>query len=229
MSSFSGFPRDAIEFLHDLSENNNREWFAKNKSRFEANVQAPALELIAALRKPLEKVAPMLQVEPKKVGGSLMRIYKDTRFSQDKTPYKTNIGIQFRHLSGKDVHAPGVYLHIEPNECFVGAGAWRPDASALHRFRAGIVDQPAAWKRATRGAKFAEQFSLYDDRLKTVPRGYDKDHPLIDDLRLKSFLVSHHLDRAMIESPQLVSELPKLIKACGPLMRFLCEALGQPY
>lgn len=229
MTTFDGFPKDTIEFLTDLRDNNNRDWFNENKTRYEQSFVQPSLQLIEALQRPLGKIAPMLKVEPKRMGGSLMRIYKDTRFSNDKTPYKTNIGIQFRHAAGKDVHAPGVYVHIDPDECFFGAGAWRPDSPTLLQFRTAIVEKPAAWKRATRSSKFSATFNMYDDRLKTPPRGFDKEHPLVEDLRLKSFLCACTFERSMVESAELVREIPKLVKAAAPLMAFLCEAMGQPY
>jgi uncharacterized protein (TIGR02453 family) len=86
--------------------------------------------------------------QSRKVGGSLMRVYRDTRFSRDKTPYKTNIGIQFRHELGKDVHAPGYYLHIAPNECFAAIGLWHPESSALFKIRQAIADKSEAWRAA---------------------------------------------------------------------------------
>lgn len=145
--SFAGFPVDTLKFLSDLQANNNREWFQANRARYENSFLQPALEFIEAVKKPLGKVAPMLLAEPKKMGGSLMRIYKDTRFSADKTPYKTNIGIHFRHQMGKDVHAPGMYFHIDPTECFIGAGIWMPPQrcfaknSQLHRRTSQSLDQ----------------------------------------------------------------------------------------
>ncbi|MEZ6134371.1 MAG: DUF2461 domain-containing protein [Pirellulaceae bacterium] len=229
MNTFDGFPRDTIEFLHELSENNTRDWFAANKQRYEQSVLDPALGFISSLANPLARAAPMLDVKAKKVGGSLMRIYKDTRFSKDKTPYKTNIGIQFRHTAGKDVHAPGLYVHIEPSECFFGAGMWRPDATALAKIRQAIAEEPASWKKAVGSKCFRETFSMYDDRLKTAPRGIAKDHPQIDDLRLKSFIAMKSLPRKQIEDASLTQEIVRLARAAAPLMGFLCQAVEQPY
>ena len=227
--NFAGFPKDALEFLSDLRDNNNRDWFQANKQRYEECVLEPALELIRSLEKPVAKVAPLLRVEAKKMGGSLMRIYKDTRFSKDKTPYKTNIGIQFRHQHGCDVHAPGVYLHLAPDECFLGVGTWRPPADALKKIREYIVDQETSWRKLINNKKFREAFSMYEDRLKSTPRGFDKQHPLIDELRQQSFIGMAPLNRSQIQSPQLVSLIPKLIAAGKPLMVALCEALEQPW
>lgn len=229
MSHFDGFPPETFQFLKQLSENNNREWFAENKDRYEAFFLAPAMGFIEAMQKPLEKTAPMLVAQPKKVGGSLMRIYKDTRFSKDKTPYKTNIGIHFRHSLGKDVHAPGYYLHLALDECFVGAGMWRPDSPSIKSIREHIVANPTEWKRIRNGKKFCETFDFYEDRLKSAPRGFDKEHPLIDDLRLKSFIGMRSLTRKELKSKDLVKQMTTTLKTAAPLMRFLCESLGQPY
>lgn len=229
VSGFAGFPADTLHFLEELQENNNREWFAEHKSRYEQSVLTPALGLITALQEPLAKVAPLLRVEPKRMGGSLMRIYKDTRFSKDKLPYKTNIGIQFRHQHGGDVHAPGVYLHIAPAECFLGVGTWRPPADALRKIRHYIVSHEATWKKLLRHKKFNDTFTMHEDRLKSTPRGYDKQHPLIDQLRQQSFLGMVSLTRKQIQSPELVTLIPKLITAGNPLMRALCDALEQPW
>jgi uncharacterized protein (TIGR02453 family) len=229
MSTFPGFPKDTRRFLLELSENNNREWFAVNKQRYEQSFLAPSLELIRSLEKPLAKTAPLLIVEPKKTGGSLMRIYKDTRFSKDKTPYKTNIGLHFRHRAGKDVHAPGVYLHIAADECFLGAGIWKPPSDALRRIRELIVEDPAAWKRILKHKKFSASFDMFEDRLKSAPRGFDKQHPSIDDLRQRSFLGMASLPPKQIEGKSLVTTVTKLVADARPLMAYLCRALDQPY
>lgn len=229
MSTFEGFPRDTIRFLTDLENNNSREWFAEQRDRYENSFLEPSLSFIRAMEKPLQKIAPLLLAEPKKMGGSLMRVFRDTRFSKDKTPYKTNIGIQFRHQSGKDVHAPGIYIHIASDGCFLGAGVWRPPSDALKAIRKHVSDHPQAWGKVKRHKGFSTSFEVYDDRLKTVPRGYDKQDPLIDDLRLKSYLGMVPLTRKMVESGELVPTATKLVKNASPLMVFLCEALNLPY
>ena len=227
--SFSGFPVDTLEFLSDLRDNNQREWFAANRERYDASVLEPALQLIRSLERPLARVAPMLRVEAKKMGGSLMRIYKDTRFSKDKTPYKTNIGIQFRHQLGGDVHAPGVYVHIAPEECFLGVGTWRPPSDSLRMIRQHIAEHGQLWRKIWNNKQLKATFSQYDDRLKAVPRGFDRAHPLIDQLRLQSFIATAPLSRQQIESPHLLEIIPDYIRAGKPLMRGLCAALEQPW
>ena len=122
MAQFDGFRDETIKFLNELAANNNREWFAVNKHRYESLVVDRTFAFIIAMGDELRKISSHFEAIPKKQGGSLMRVYRDTRFSKDKTPYKTNIGIQFRHEAGRDVHAPGYYMHIEPGDVFVGAG-----------------------------------------------------------------------------------------------------------
>lgn len=222
-------PKEAFTFLRELKKNNDREWFATNKQRYEKQVLEPALSLIHDLQKPMDKIAPLISVEPKRVGGSLMRVYRDTRFSSDKTPYKTNIGIHFRHRAGKDVHAPAIYIHLSPEESFFGAGTWRPAADALKLIRNYLADNPAVWKKVRQNKVLNQQFKFHDDRLKSAPRGFDKTHPLIDDLRLKSFIVTKDLTTAEIQSPELVPLIVSLTRQARPLMIALCQALGQPY
>lgn len=218
-----------FKFLRDLKRNNNREWFTENKSRYEQDVRDPAVELVRQLEKPLAKAAPMLRAIPKGHGGSVMRIYKDTRFSKDKTPYKTNVGISIRHQANKDIHAPGVYVHLEPKECFVGAGCWRPESKVLAAIRAAIDEDPKAWKRARDNKNFQKEFDLVGESLKTSPRDYPIDHPMIEDLRRIDFIAVAPLTEADLTGDKIVSLLLDRVKKAKPLMRFLCDAIDVPY
>ena len=218
-----------FKFLRELKSNNEREWFAENKSRYESEVRDPAVELVRQLEKPLAKIAPMLCVIPKSHGGSVMRIYKDTRFSKDKTPYKTNVGISLRHDANKDIHAPGVYIHLDPKECFLGAGCWRPESKVLASIRAAIDQDPKAWKRTIGNKAFQERFELAGEKLKTSPRDYPKDHPMIEDLRRIDFIAVAPLSQTQITGDQIVSIVVDHVKRAKPLMRFLCDAIEVPY
>lgn len=218
-----------FKFLKELKRNNNRDWFTENKPRYLSDVLHPAVELVAQLEKPLVKAAPMLEVTPKAHNGSIMRIYRDTRFGKDKTPYKTNLGISVRHQANKDIHAPGVYIHMDAEECFIGAGVWRPASSALAAIRAAIDDDPKAWKRARDNKAFAEAFELAGESLKTSPRDYPKDHPMIQDLRRKDFIAIAPLTQKELLADDVVPTLISHIKKAKPLMRFLCDAIDVPY
>ena len=222
---FSGFPRATMRFLEELAANNERAWFQANKHRYEEDVLAPALEFIGAMGPRLERISRHFVAIPKRVGGSLMRVYRDTRFSRNKTPYKTNIGIQFRHELGKDVHAPGFYVHIEPGLCFLGVGLWHPESSALAAIRDSIVDDPSAWKRARDAKRFRERFELSGERLKRPPRGYATDHPCIEDLKRKDFIGVSEFDIREASDRQFADRVAADFAAAKPLMRFLCEAL----
>ena len=229
MPAFTGFPIKTLLFLEELRANNNREWFEENKSRYEALVREPALDLITTMGPRLAKLSDQFVAAPKKVGGSLMRVYKDTRFSRDKTPYKTNIGIQFRHALGKDVHAPGYYLHIDPEECFVGVGLWHPEAEPLAAIRTHIADQPAAWKKVRKQAGFAEQFKLGGESLRRPPKGYDETTPGIEDIKRKDFIAISELSAADIHEMNFVDLVATRFRTATPFMRFLCEAVGVPF
>ncbi|NIW23457.1 MAG: TIGR02453 family protein, partial [Gammaproteobacteria bacterium] len=182
-TAFAGFSDASIAFLSELAANNNRDWFQAHKPRYEETIREPALAFIDAVAPGLRRISPHFVASSKRTGGSLMRIYRDTRFSKNKLPYKTNVGIQFRHELGKDVHAPGFYVHIEPGSCFFGAGIWRPDSEALAAIRKRIVESPAAWKRARDAKTFTARFTLRGEQLKRIPRGYDANHALAEDLR----------------------------------------------
>ena len=229
ISKFNGFPDDTLKFLRALARNNDREWFKARQQRYEQAILEPSLAFIAAMEKPLGKFAPMYRAVPKKVGGSLMRIYRDTRFGKDKSPYKTNIGIQFRHEMGRDVHAPGFYLHIEPGQLFLGAGSWHPASDALALIRAGIDERPGEWKRAIGAKKFRDRYELAGDSLKRPPRDYGPDHLLIKDLKRKDFIGIAEYDEAMIYSADFVDYVAAAFKGARPLVRFLCESLRLPY
>lgn len=219
------FTNATLTFLRELSDNNNRSWFEDNKQRYEDTVRTPALDFIGDIAPRLQVIAPRFRAIPKKAGGSLMRVYRDTRFARDKSPYKTNIGIQFRHEAGKDVHAPGYYLHIEPGDSFLGVGIWRPDSSALGMIRDAIVEKSDHWIAARDSKRFKQAFTLEGESLTNPPRGYHKDHPLLVDLKRKDFIAVKKLSRKSVLSSHLLDETIALFDQAEPFMRFLCTAL----
>ena len=223
---FAGFPARTARFLTELAENNEREWFKENKHRNEAHVLEPALDFINAMEPRLEKISKHFVAIGKRTGGSLMRVYRDTRFSKNKTPYKTNVGIQFRHELGKDVHAPAFYLHIQPKNCFLGAGIWRPDSEALAAIRESIDENPRVWKRARDAKRFVEHFRFGGDRLKRPPRGYAAEHSYIDDLKRKDFIAISEFPISDIRSADFIDEVAARYATAKPLMKFLCAALA---
>jgi uncharacterized protein (TIGR02453 family) len=156
--SFKGFSRELPRFLDELASHNRKEWFDANRSDYEDHYVEAAKSFVEAIGPRLRKLTPGLIAEPR-INGAIMRINRDVRFSKDKTPYKTNVGIQFRHSAGKDVHAPGLYLHIEIDEVFLGSGIWRPEAEGLANIRKAMIDSPAKWKKASQGAGFRKRRS----------------------------------------------------------------------
>jgi len=232
------FSPATLKFLRQLAKNNNKDWFASHKAEYETAVKAPCLAFIADLAEPLKKISPHYVASPKPVGGSLFRIYRDTRFATDKTPYKTHAGMSFYHQATKQVaraegqnammgrlDAPVFYLHLEPGQSFLGGGLWHPQPETLKRIRANLVGNPASWKKATRDPKFLKAFELGGDRLQRPPAGYPADHELIEDLKRKDFVASCALSDAEVCEPGFLKEAVKRYAAMAPLVDWLCTSL----
>jgi uncharacterized protein (TIGR02453 family) len=219
------FSADTLRFLADLKKNNNRSWFAENKERYEGMVKDRALGLIADFAPYLTELSPHFKATPR----SLYRIHRDTRFSREKIPYKTHIGIHFRHDRARDAHAPGYYLHIEPGSVFAGVGIWHPESAALRLIREGIVEDPSGWKRTTGDRAFSSTYDLAGDRLQRAPKGFDPAHPLVEDLKWKDYIGIVELDEAFATHAELPRRLADTFAAATPFMRFLCRALDVPF
>jgi uncharacterized protein (TIGR02453 family) len=228
---FKGFPKDFFSFFRELKANNDRVWFEENKQRFRDSVQAPMSAFITAMAPRLAKVSKHFRADPRTNGGSMFRIYRDVRFSKDKRPYKLNAGCHFRHEVAKDVHAPGFYMHFAADEVFYGGGMYLPEPAALAKIREAIVEKPAAWKAMKADKTFRKTFGALsnDHRLTRPPRGYDPGHPLIEDLKKKSFFALHPSSVKAAQSPTFVGDVAASFRAATPLMRFLCNAQGVPY
>ncbi len=223
------FTARTFTFLKTLAENNTREWFKTNQQEYEETVRMPAIQLIGDTANKLPAISRHFTAQPSKVGGSLMRVQRDTRFGRDKTPYKTNIGIQFRHERGKDIHAPGFYLHIEPDDCFLGVGLWHPDTQTLAKIREALAKRSAAWLAARDDKDFRRHFTLSGDSLVRPPRGFSKDHPLIEDLRRKDFIALAPLVSEQVTKAGLLPLMIRRFYQAAPYMGFLCKALDLPF
>lgn len=226
---YATFRPETIKFLNQLAKNNNRDWFNENKTRYETDVLDVALHFIQSMQDPLEKIAPHFTAIPKRMGGSLMRVYRDTRFSKNKIPYKTNIGIQFRHERAKDVHSPGFYVHIDPEGVFIGAGMWRPEPTALANIRQRISDKQKEWVAVSTDKKFRRHFKLGGETLSRPPRGYAKDHPMIEDLKRKDFIAVKNMELTDATDPKFQQKVETAFKAASDYMQFLCKAVGVQY
>lgn len=229
MARYANFKPETLKFLEDLSANNNRPWFNDNKARYEEQVLDVALRFIQSMQQPLEDIAPHFVAHAIRVGGSLMRVYRDTRFSKNKQPYKTNIGIQFRHEQARDVHSPGYYLHIEPGEVFLGAGMWRPDSNSLRRIRERIATRPGDWRQVVDDKAFRRHFEIGGESLSRPPRGFDKGLEFIEDIKRKSFIAVRHLDDAAPLGKGFQKTVESSFRTAEPLMRFLCKSVGVPF
>lgn len=211
-----------IQFLSELSENNNREWFQSNKKRYDESREKVLFitdVLISEIRK-FDPDIPLL--EPK---DCLFRIFRDVRFSNDKRPYKTNFG-SFIAKGGRKSSYAGYYFHIEPNTSFIGGGIYMPDAEHLKAIREYIAENGEEFSSLINNAKFKKVFpEMMDDKLKTAPKGFSPDHEYIDLLRYKSFAFSSQLSKTQILADTYIEQLVQSFKILQPVNRFLNDAL----
>jgi uncharacterized protein (TIGR02453 family) len=217
------FTPKLFAFLKDLAANNDRDWFNANKDRYEEHVRQPALDFITDFATPLAKISAHFEADSRTVGGSLFRIHRDTRFSKDKTPYKVNTGMHFRHEAAKDAHAPGFYINLEPGNCFFGAGIWRPATPVAVSIRETIAADPAAWKKAVGGKRFAD-YELGGESLKRPPKGFDPDHELLTDLKRKDFIATTKLTQGQVTSAEFADVVAQHCRQTSPLVKILCRA-----
>ena len=228
MAETTYFTPEYWKFFRDLSKNNNKEWFTANKEHYEAVVQAPSLRFVRDAGERLQKVSRYLVADPRPFGGSLTRIYRDIRFSHDKSPYKTHIGIHFWHGTtpgaGRIDHRPGVALHLESGASAAYSGVWRPDPPVLKKIRTQIVAEPVAWKKVL-GARL----DFEGDIAARPPPGFDPNHPLIRDLRRKDFVAHRAFRDSDVMSPRFLDTFVATAKAMDPLNRFLAGAIGLPW
>jgi uncharacterized protein (TIGR02453 family) len=221
---FDGFPKEGIDFLKKLKKNNNRPWFQKHKPLYEESVKFPMQCLIASLSEKMGDIAPEIEFNPKK---SIFRIHRDIRFSKNKAPYKTNIAAAFnwRGMKGP-VEAPGLYLHIEPGEMFVGGGVYMPSSDQIKAFRKSIVDHPDEFLTVVESKRFRKEFGgVQGEKLLKAPLGYPKDHPMIEHLKHKQFYVGkEYKDVSMCLSPKFLDVVVGVFKDTMPLVRWLAKS-----
>ncbi len=229
MKGKAHFGPELFAFLSDLRRNNRREWFLANKGRYEVEVRDPMLRFIGDFAGPLRKISRHFVADAKPSGGSLFRLHRDTRFSRDKSPYKTNVAAHFRHEAARDAHAPGFYLHLEPDQVFLAAGLWHPDGDALAQVRQAIVDRPALWRRALSGQAFRARCSLSGDGLVRPPKGYDPTHPLIDDIKRKDFVAVTRFTEKQACARDFLDQCAEAYRVQSPLVSFVTGALGLPW
>jgi len=208
--------KETLGFLNDLRDNNDRDWFTKNKPKYELakdNAKAFGTELMEEMQK-------HDHIE----GLKVFRIYRDVRFSKDKTPYKTNIGCGFTRATEK--LRGGLYLNIEPGNTFVGGGFWGPNAADLKRIRNEFLFNAEPFRKIINAKKFKTYFgTLKGDELKTAPKGFDKEHPNIDLIRKKQFLIGRDFTDKEVFSKNFLTECNETFKAMRPFFDFMSETL----
>lgn len=220
------FNLDLFHFLEELKSNNRREWFEENRARYERDVREPMIAFIMDFAPRLKQISAKFIADPRPIGGSMFRIYRDVRFSLDKRPYKTHAAARFPHVMGRDVHAPGFYLHLEAGNVFFDAGIWHPDPPTLNKIRDFMVANPRPWKKSIGDARFRKLWELKGETLTRPPKGYDPAHSLIEDLKRKDFIAIASFSEADALSPTFMERFTESCDAASPLMKFLTKALA---
>lgn len=219
------FTNKSFTFLRTLARNNERAWFQAHKADYETQVREPFLRLLQDLQPDLAAISGQFRADPRPVGGSLFRIHRDTRFANDKTPYKTHAGARLFHQRYRETDTPSFYIHIQPGHCFVGAGLWHPEPATRRRIRQFIADNPAAWSKAVHSPAFRRRFELGGEQLQRPPRGFPPDHPLIGDLKRQSFVGSTPLADELVLGPGLRRSVAAALAGLAPLVDYLCASL----
>ncbi len=228
--AFEGFRPSFFKFFKDLSRNNERAWFEANKPRFRQDVQIPLSTFVEAMAPRLARISKHYVADPRLNGGSIFRIHKDMRFAKGGKPYKEHGACQFRHALGKDVHAPGFYVHLAPGEVVFGGGVWKPASPELRKIRDEIARPRSGWPAVVGDKKLMACYGgVSGDGLSRAPKGFDPEHPLIDDLKRQSFFAMRHEKAKLTQSPDFIDEVEVAFKAAAPLLRFLCKAIDVPF
>lgn len=220
------FSEASLAFLRALALHNEKAWFSEHRAQYEAHVRQPFLQLLGDLQPVLAGISPRFRADTRTVGGSLFRIHRDARFSNDKSPYKSWQGARLFHERRREVPAPSFYLHLQPGESFVGAGVWHPQPDTQRRIRHFILDNPGSWKQAAHSPTLRRRFELDpSERLVRPPRGFPPEFEFIDDLKHRNWVMWRALDDATMTGPRLLSTLDRDLATLAPFVDYLCAAL----
>lgn len=226
-TKFGGFPQEGLHFFEALAHNNNREWFQAHKKDYQDYLQGPAQTFVVALGERLKTISGNIQYDTRLNGsGSIMRIYRDIRFSKDKTPYKTNLGIIFWEGRGKKTDNPGFYFHLDAGGAMAHAGMHGFQKPMLTAYRDAVVDESLGRELAAILASLRDEghYSIGGEHYKRVPRGYDPDHKRADLLRHNGLGVSSSLiDPATVASPELLDLCFDHFQKMAPLQQWLVK------
>jgi uncharacterized protein (TIGR02453 family) len=211
-----------FSFLRSLKRHNDRTWFADNRQRYLADVEAPMLQFISDFGARLRRISRAYVADPRRSGGSMFRIYRDTRFSPDKAPFKTWAAARFAHeLRKKTESVPGFYLHLGPEERIGGGGVYHIDRPALTRIRRHMVDEPARWAAVLRTGLVIE-----GDTLTRPPAGFDPAHRFIEDLKRKDLYTMTEFTERQAVAADFLDRYTDACERAAPLLEFLTKALG---
>jgi len=215
------FPAEALTFLRGLSRNNDREWFQPRKETYETKVKAPMLALIEEINSELMDFAPEHVTDPKK---ALFRIYRDTRFSNDKTPYKTHVAAVFHHKNLGKIEGGMLYFHVSPKQVGISTGMYHPGPEELLAVRTYLTDHHEEFRAACKGAAKL-MGKLHGDAVTRMPKGFDAESPAADLIRMKQWLFWAELDVKTATSPKLRTEVVKRFRAAAPVIHLLNASL----
>jgi len=220
------FTEKSLKFLRGLALHNNKAWFSAHKHEYETHVRAPFQRLLVDMQPELTTISPQFYADPRNIGGSLFRIYRDARFSHDKSPYKPWQGARLYHQRRREVATPSFYLHLQPGGSFIGAGIWHPEPETQRIIRQFIFDNPNTWKNVTQAPVLRRRFALDDsEKLTRPPRGFPADFECIDDLKHRNWVLLRHLDDAVMTGARLRQTLMKDLHMLAPFVDYLCAAL----
>jgi uncharacterized protein (TIGR02453 family) len=220
------FSDKSFRFLRGLARHNERAWFHDHRADYEAHVRGPFQRLLGDLQPALDAVSTHYRSDPRPVGGSMFRIQRDTRFANDKAPYKGWQGARLFHERRREVAAPSFYIHLEPGQCFVGAGLWHPETHIQRKVRQFIYENPGSWQTAAHAPGFRRRYELgSDDMLVRNPHGYPPDFAFIEDLRRRNFTASRAIDDGVMTGPRLRQAIERDIAALAPFVDYLCASL----
>lgn len=224
-STFPGFSSDALSFLRSLKRNNRREWFQPRKEKYEALIKAPMLEFIASLNEEFARFAPAYITPPEK---AVYRIYRDTRFSPDKTPYKTHIAAIFPRSSAVKREGAVFYLHFTEKELLAFGGVWGPDRDELLAYRTLLQEHYQEFQAILADKKLKRLTgALEGEQLSRMPKGFPVDHPAEGLLRRKQWYLEARLDIKLLTTPKLVTGLAARFAAMAPMVEFLNRPFAQ--
>lgn len=209
-------------FLRQLKAHNTRDWFLAHRDRYVAAIEQPMQRFITDLGPRLAAISPAFVADPRRSGGSMYRIYRDTRFSSDKSPYKTHVAASFAHREKKALPSvPGFYLHFEPGDSLGGGGIYHPDTASLTRIRLAIAENPKAWKAVLRAG-----IAIDGDSLTRAPAGFDARHPFVADLKRKDFYALVSFSQKAVTADDFLDRYVHECARVAPLVAFLTRALG---